>query len=103
MTLVVNVSASKEDIARYHSLLTKEWTKRTPEAVLSLLWAEIADSAPNLPFADVLTPDFHKSGRRAVNEGVARHIRTFAGFFERRGLPEMPSPEALSGVRGAGC
>ena len=83
----------------YHSLLTKEWTKRTPRAVLSLLWAEIADAPPDLPFADILRPDFDKSGRSAVDESIVRHIRTFAGFFERRGLPEMPSPETLSAVR----
>lgn len=101
MSMAVDVAASKANIARYHSLLTSEWTKRTPEEVLSLLWAEIADSdgVRNLPFRDVLKPEQGKTVRRELNQGVVDHIRTFAGFFERRALPAMPPAEALAEAR----
>src|SRR5438876_10300332 len=79
----LDISASASDITRYHSLLTKEWTKRTVEDVLHLLWSAIADSEniQQLPFRDVLDPDSNKNVSRELNEDIIRRIREFASFF----------------------
>ena len=101
MNVVLDVLASKANIARYQSLLTREWTGRTLSEVLSLLWEEVAGSEDvrDLPFRDVLEPEPRKPPRREPHADVVNHIRTFTRYFERDSLPEMPSPEALAGVR----
>ena len=101
MNVALDVLASKVNIARYQSLLSREWTGRTLSEVVSLLWAEVAGSegVRNLPFRDVLEPESRKPPRRGPHADVVNHIRTFTRYFERDSLPEMPSPEALAGVR----
>jgi hypothetical protein len=101
MNVALEVSASKANVARYHSLLAKEWTKRTLEDVLLLLWAEIGESGPveGLPFGYVLKPETGKAIRRELNQYVVNFVRSFRSFFEYRTIPQMPRPEALSEVR----
>ena len=98
MTVVLKVSASKANVARYHALLTKEWTKCTLQQVLLLLWAEISESPliKDLPFKDVLNPQSGRPIRRPLNQDVLHSIRTFTSFFEHRTIPKMPEQEAFS-------
>jgi hypothetical protein len=97
MNVVLEVSASKANVARYHALLTKEWTKRTLQEVLLLLWAEIGESHPirDLSFKDVLNPEVARPVRRPLNQDVLHSVRTFTSFFEHRTIPKMPEQEAL--------
>ena len=101
MNVALEVLASKANVARYHSLLTKEWTKRTLEEVLLLLWAEIGESArvEDLPFWAVLKPETGKPVRRELNQEVVNSIRTLTSFFAHRTVPETPRLEALAEVR----
>jgi hypothetical protein len=98
MNVVLEVLASKANVARYHALLTKEWTKRTLQEVLLLLWAEIGESPTirELPFKDVLNPEPGRPVRRPLNQDVLHSIRTFTSFFEHRTIPQMPEQKALS-------
>jgi hypothetical protein len=100
MVLQLEVSASQGNIQKYQSLLTREWTRRSLEEVLGLLWEEVEHSAraQQLPFAVVLNPE-SAAARREFNPTLVNQIRTFSGFFEHDIVPVMPSAQLLADTR----